>query len=79
MNIVADVKKHFELADEKYQQSKKNLEDETIIFTDKFESLQKEFESLKAGNLMLSENLELKILSPFFGFQIHFLCKFDGN
>ena len=79
MYILADGKKHFALADEKYQQSKKNLEDETIIFTDKFESLQKEFESLKAGNLMLSENLELKILSPFFGFQIHFLCKFDGN
>ena len=52
------MKKHFELADENYQQSKKNLEDERSIFTDKFQTLMKEIDSLKAGNLMLFEDLE---------------------
>ncbi len=57
----ADVKKHFKLADEKYQQSKKKLEEERSIFKEKFETLKKETESLKAGNLMLFRKFRNKI------------------
>ncbi len=53
MNNLADVKKYYELADEKYQQSKKNLEEERGLFTGKFETLKKEIKSMNAGNLML--------------------------
>ncbi len=80
MIILADVKKHFGLADGKYQQSKNKLEEERSIFPEKFETLKKETERLKAGKLMFFENLEIKFnFHSFRLFKIHSNLDFVEN